>query len=247
MKPYLILMGFALFMFACDGPTDRKQGFEVHGIDVSHYQKKVDWKRVASQGIDFAFIKATEGETYKDSFFCENWAGMKAAGVKRGAYHFFRPTLSAEAQAINFIEMADLRNGDFVPVLDVEVIDGVSPEKFLQQMDEWLLIVEDHFKVKPIIYTYQNFYNKHLAGHYEGYPVWIARYSSWRKPRLRANQDWQFWQYGNKGQLAGINGPVDFNVFNGTKNDLDSFSIVRPEPLFNPPPSSSDDLMVVSP
>ena len=247
MKPYLILMGFAFFLFACDGPIERKQGFEVHGIDVSHYQKKINWHKVASQDIDFAFIKATEGETYKDSFFCENWAGMKAAGIRRGAYHFFRPTLSAEAQAINFIEMADLGDGDFIPILDVEVTDGISPKQFRQQMDSWLQIVENHFKVKPIIYTYQNFFNDNLAGHYENHPIWVARYSSWRKPHLKSKQDWQFWQYGNKGQLKGIDGPVDFNVFKGNENELEKFCIVRPEPLFNPPPTSEKDLMAVSP
>ena len=119
-----LLLGFSLFFFACNEQTVRKQGFGLHGIDVSHYQKKIDWGKVAAQDVHFAFIKATEGETYKDSFFCENWASIKAAGIKRGAYHFFRPTLSAEMQATNFIEMTELGNGDIAPVLDVEVADG---------------------------------------------------------------------------------------------------------------------------
>ncbi len=244
MKPFLIMLGFSLFFSACNEQTIRKKDYSVHGIDVSHYQKKIDWDKVASQDIQFAFIKATEGETYKDSFFCENWVKMKAAGIKRGAYHFFRPTLSAEMQAANFIEMAELGDGDFAPVLDLEVTDNVSPEVLRAQVDRWLHIVENHFKIKPIIYTYQNFFNDHLAGHYEGYPIWIARYTSWRKPRLYSNQNWHFWQYGNRGRLQGIEGPVDFNVFQGSVEELEDFCLVRPKPLFSAP---ADDLVAVNP
>ncbi len=244
MKPHLFIFGFSFFLFACNDQTVRKQNFDVHGIDVSHYQKEIDWEKVAEQDIHFAFIKASEGETYKDSFFCENWMEMKAAGIKRGAYHFFRPTLSAEMQAANFIEIAELGDGDIAPVLDIEVTDNVSSEELRSQVDIWLQIVEDHFKMKPIIYTYQNFFNDHLAGHYNDYPVWVARYSSWRNPRLSANQNWQFWQYGNRGVLQGIDGPVDFNVFKGTREELENYCLVRPEPLLEPPPA---DLVVVNP
>ena len=244
MKFYLFILGFSFFFFACNEQTVRKQSFDVHGIDVSHYQKEIDWEKVAEQDIQFAFIKATEGETYKDSFFCENWAGLKAAGIKRGAYHFFHPSLSAEMQAANFIEMAELGDGDIAPVLDVEVTGNISPEKLRARVDIWLRIVEGHFKIKPIIYTYQNFFNDYLAGHYDDYPVWVARYSSWRNPRLTANQKWQFWQYGNKGILQGIDGPVDFNVFKGTVKELENFCLVRPEPLYEPLP---EDVAAINP
>jgi lysozyme len=246
MKPYLIILGFSLFFFACKEQTERKHDFSVHGIDVSHYQKKIDWKKVADQDIQFAFIKATEGETYKDSFFCENWMEMKAANIKRGAYHFFRPTLSPELQAINFIETAELGHGDFYPVIDLEVTDEVSSEELREKVNIWLSIIEGHYKVKPIIYTYQNFFNDHLAGYYKDYPIWIARYTSWWKPRLCAGQDWQFWQYGNRGRLQGIDGNVDFNVFHGTSEELENYCIVRPEPLFIPPPVS-EELVAANP
>ncbi len=247
MLRYLIFLGFATLLFACNEQTIRKQGFEVHGIDASHYQKEINWEKVVTEDIHFAFIKATEGESFKDSFYCKNWMEMKAAGIKRGAYHFFRPTISPKAQAINFIETAELGNGDFAPVLDVEVLDGVASDELRNNMEAWLQIVEDHYKVKPILYTSQKFFNQHLAGHFQDYPIWIARYSSWRKPNLCADQEWVFWQYGNRGKLSGVNGPVDFNVFSGNKNELNAHCLFRPEPLFNPPPISSTDLATTSP
>ena len=249
MKPnnLIYLLGFLIILTACNEQTVRKQGYEVHGIDVSHYQKEINWEKVASQDIQFAFIKATEGETYKDTFFCENWSGMKAANIKRGAYHFFRPTLSAELQAANFIETAELGHGDFAPVLDIEVTDGVSQQELLEKIDTWLTLVENHFKVKPIIYTYQKFFNKHLADRYDDHPIWIARYSSWRNPNLSSDQEWQFWQYGNKGKLRGINGPVDFNIFKGTKDELEQFCLIRPAPMFDPPPAPTSELVATNP
>ena len=244
MKSYhLAIFGTIFFFFACNETTVRKGSFEVHGVDVSHHQKRIDWEKVAAQGIHFAFIKATEGETFKDSFFCKNWAAIKAAGIKRGAYHFFRPTLSPHLQAENFIEMTELGHGDIVPVLDVEVTDGISSEQLRKRVDVWLSVVENHFRVKPILYTYQKFFNKHFAGHYTDYPIWIARYSSWRRPCLKGGQKWQFWQYGNNGRLEGIDGPVDFNVFAGTTDQLNDFCIARPMPLLDP----NDESLVSNP
>ncbi|HFA50577.1 MAG TPA: glycoside hydrolase family 25 protein [Bacteroidetes bacterium] len=258
MKIYLTSLGFvfpplygillcSVLFVACNEQTVRKQGYDVHGIDISHHQKEIDWEKVVAQGIQFAFIKATEGESYKDSFFCENWSEMKAVGIKRGAYHFFRPTVSAAKQAKNFIETAELENGDFAPVLDVEVMDGVAPETLVDNVKAWLQIVENHFKVRPIIYSNQKFFNQYLAEHINGYPLWVARYTSWRKPRLRNGEDWQFWQYGNRGKLEGIKGLVDFNVFRGSKEDMEAYTLVRPGPLLDPPPAPTSDLAVTNP
>jgi lysozyme len=152
---------------------------------------------------------------------------MQRVGIKRGAYHFFRPALSAYNQAGNFTAWVEMESGDLPPVLDVEVLDGVSKIELINKVRTWLFLVEIKCNIKPIIYTNQKFYNKHLAGYFSDYPIWIARYSSWRKPHLKARRDWTFWQYGDKGQLNGIKGPVDFNVFRGNIFELYELSLAE--------------------
>ncbi len=243
MKRQFILLGAIAFLAACNDHTVRKEGFGVHGIDVSHYQKAIDWKRVAAQDVQFAFIKASEGEEMQDTLFCKNWDAMRLAGITRGAYHFFRPGVSAVLQAQNFLSTIDLQHGDLPPVLDVEVTDGYSPEQVAHGVNTWLSIVEDAYKVKPIVYSNQKFFNRYLAKNLSDYPVWVARYTKIWSPEIEEGHAWSFWQYGNRGRLKGIAGDVDFNVFNGSLANLESLTIHRPAPLLDrmpepvPPPT----------
>lgn len=214
----------ALLLYSCKEQTMRMDSFEVHGIDVSHYQATVNWDTVASQDIHFAFIKATEGESMRDSTFCRNWEEMERVGIIRGAYHFFRPTISPIHQAKNFAYFVELQYGDLPPVLDVEVLDGVSKEELIEGIRTWIKYVEVNYYIKPIIYTNLNFYNRYLAGHFNDYPLWIARYND-REPVLACGTEWKFWQYGNRGRLKGIYGDVDFNVFSGTSLELEELCL----------------------
>lgn len=224
MRSQLIILITALLLCsACNQTTQRKQGFAVHGVDVSRYQSEIDWVKVSNQDIHFAYVKASEGETITDTHFCKNWAAIKAAGIKRGAYHFFRPTTSVLTQAQNFIDNVILENGDLPPVLDVEVMDGVSSEELIKRMQTWLDIIELHFQIKPIIYTNQKFFNEHLAKNFKDYPLWVARYNNFFKPNP-SNKDWLFWQYGNKGRIEGIDGDVDLNVFQGSLEELNALT-----------------------
>ena len=205
--------------------------FEVHGIDVSHYQSRINWSKVVDQDIQFAFVKASEGANFSDSLYCHNWTEMKSAGLRRGAYHFYRPTISPELQVANFASRVELSEGDLPPVLDVEVLDGVSKARLIAGITTWLYATEIKYGIRPIIYTNIKFYNKYLAGHFNEYPMWIARYND-REPRLACGRDWQFWQYGNRGRLNGIYGDVDFNVFRGTLADLDKLCL-HPQPIIS--------------
>ena len=197
------------------------EGFEVHGIDVSRYQGVIDWKLVEQQDIDFVFIKATEGNTLRDTQFHTNWNALSENRMRRGAYHFFRPTVDAVAQANNFTKVVKIKKGDLPPTLDIEVLDGVSKSELITSVKSWLAVVESKYGCKPIIYTNMKFYNEYLAGHFDDYPLWIARYNSQLSPKIEGNQNWDFWQYGNRGKLEGIKGDVDFNVFRGDLLDLE--------------------------
>ncbi len=222
---YLILMLFFLqILSSCSPLTERIKDYDVHGIDISHHQSAINWDTVAAQDIAFAFVKATEGESHGDSLYCHNWAAMKRIGIKRGAYHFYRPSKPAELQARNFIELVKMEYGDLPPVLDVEVLDGIPKYSLINGIRTWLFTVEIHYNIKPIIYTNIKFYNKYLAGHFNDFPVWIARYNS-KPPRLADNKKWYFWQYGNQGRLNGISGNVDFNVFNGSLTELEELCL----------------------
>ncbi|MCB0643703.1 MAG: glycoside hydrolase family 25 protein [Phaeodactylibacter sp.] len=230
MRVGTVFLFFLLIFTSCSDETRRFQQYAIHGVDVSHYQSHIDWQRVVDQDFHFAFIKATEGETFQDTMFARNWDALQAVALKRGAYHFFRPTISATHQAENFADLVALETGDLPPVLDVEVMDGVSKIELINGIRTWLYLTEIKFGIKPIIYTNLKFYYKNLAGHFDDYPIWIARYSFW-KPRLADEKEWKFWQYGNRGRIAGINGDVDFNVFNGSLEELERLCFVEPRAL----------------
>jgi lysozyme len=191
------------------------------GIDVSHHQKRIDWHTVAQKNdLQFAFVKATEGSDFQDSLFVENWDMLQQLGIRRGAYHFFRSYGCGEDQARHFLQTVELAPGDLAPVLDLETTDKMPVEVMLAEALVWLETVESTLNVRPIIYTNQNFYEKHLAGVFDNYPLWIARYSK-SAPLLKGAATWNFWQYSEKGQLSGISQKVDLNLFRGTPEMLD--------------------------
>ncbi|MDR1896228.1 MAG: glycoside hydrolase family 25 protein [Prevotellaceae bacterium] len=201
------------------------KGYNLHGIDVSHYQGNLDWTQIenATGGkkneikISFAFIKATEGRSITDRMFKENWDKIEKTNLIRGAYHYFIPTRSATEQAQNFIANVKLKKGDLPPVLDVEVVGRYGSAKLKENMKIWLDIVEKHYGMKPIIYSYMDFYEMYLGNDsdFKQYPLWIAHYY---KKKVKFKRSWIFWQHNDKGIIPGIDKPMDFNVFNG---DLD--------------------------
>ena len=199
------------------------KGYDVHGIDVSHHQGKINWPEVVAMDVDgikieFAFFKATEGITRKDRQFERNWKRAGEVGIIRGAYHFFHPTRDAEAQALAFIQMVELEVGDMPPILDIEVSNRKSKKDIVEGALTWCRVVEAHYGIKPIIYTSPGFYDKYLADDFEDYPLWIAHYHK-KNPRMD-HRKWQFWQHSDQATINGIKGKVDMNVFNGSRRKL---------------------------
>ncbi len=219
----------------------------LEGIDVSHHNEVVDWAQVATAGMVFAFAKATEGATVTDAQFAANWSGMAAAGLIRGAYHFFHPLRPPEVQADHFLAvLGDLAAGDLPPVLDIEETSQTNDEwpkipvdQRLGLVQSWLNRVEAACGVKPILYTRTSWLKQYLP-HCEalaGYPLWLADYRKRDQPALPAAwQAWSFWQYTEGGVIAGIAQPhVDCNRFNGTIDDLRA--LTKPGPSPNPDPN----------
>ncbi|MEO7177057.1 MAG: GH25 family lysozyme, partial [Saprospiraceae bacterium] len=141
----------------------------------------------------------------------------------RGAYHFFLATKNGYDQAQNFIQSVKLEAGDLPPVLDIEHLYGVSADSMRARLMVWIKTVKKHYGVDPIIYTNVKFYQKHLAGFVDQYPVWVAHYLQKEKPRIE--RQWQFWQHSEKGKVFGIRTRVDFNVFNGTSGQFEQLLI----------------------
>lgn len=199
-------------------------GYQVHGIDVSRYQAEIDWKAVSIMNIrgikiSFVFIKASEGQTLRDAFFQYNWQYAKEHNIIRGAYHFYDPDINSSKQAALFMSQVALEKGDLPPVLDIEKLGKYPISNLRKGLKNWLHLIERHYQIRPIIYTNQNFYRDYLQGHFEKYPVWIARYGS-TPPSYPQDRSWTFWQHSDQGLVNGIAGKVDFNVFKGNENAL---------------------------
>ena len=168
--------------------------------------------------IGFAFIKATEGRFLVDPKFRSNWLNAGKHDLPKGAYHFFIPGKNPEKQALNFIGIVSLKSGDLPPVLDVEISRKISVKQMREEVKIWLDKVEEHYGVKPIIYTNISFYEKYFAGVFDNYPLWVAHYLQPDKPRTK--QEWDFWQHSELGRVNGITSMVDFNVFSGDSSDF---------------------------
>jgi len=208
------------------------EGYNVRGIDISHYQTDIKWEKLRNASINndpvrFVIIKATEGQDLFDDDFNDNFFQAKENDFIRGAYHFFVPGVDAARQADFYLHQVHLVPGDLPPVLDIEK-DGKLPKKKLQKdVKKWLDIVEEKYGVKPILYTSYKFKKDFLDDPvFDEYPYWIAHYYI---NKLEYKGDWVMWQHTDCGKVDGINGFVDCNIFNGTVRDLEDFTIQEKE------------------
>nr|WP_239552452.1 GH25 family lysozyme [Brachybacterium muris] len=181
------------------------------GIDVSSYQRDIDWEQVAGDGYVFAYIKATEGTGFVDTHFRQNWDGARAAGITPGAYHYFTLCSPGAEQAASFLAAAPPDDAALPPALDLE-FDGACdarPEAAdaQAQIDAFTYEVEKAWGRRMVIYS-----SSEWRAHY-GLPVADSRpdwlYSDLGRPSL---EDWSVWQLRFDGTVAGIEGPVDIDV-----------------------------------
>jgi lysozyme len=194
------------------------------GIDVSNNNGQIDWGAVAGAGYGFAVAKASEGTDFVDSYFAANWAGMKANGMVRGAYHFARPDdNSAENEANYFLDtiqaqVGDLEAGDFL-ALDLEVGSGDLGAWALQ----FLQTVYNRAGFRPMLYCSPGFMDSHGITSQQAladFGLWLA---DWEGTEPNPPAPWQLlalWQDNDDTTVAGIAGNVDGDYFNGTRDEL---------------------------
>jgi len=200
---------------------------KVVGFDVSQYQGEINWDKVKfvenTFSLDFVFIRATAGKDVTDACFSYNWAGAKKRKIIRGAYHYYRPNENSLEQAQNFIKAVKLRKGDLPPVLDIEALPKDQPMDSLKSgLKRWLRKIDSHYKVRPIIYTGEKYYNAFLKDEFSEYTFWIANYNFFVE---EMKDDWQFWQFTEKASVSGIPGNVDINIYNGTPKQLSYLTV----------------------
>lgn len=193
---------------------------QVHGIDISRYQGNIDWRRVRTSGVSFAFIKATEGGDHADPNFRRYWYEAGQARIPRGAYHYFYFCRSGAQQAAWFIANVPRERGALPPVLDLEwTASKTCPHRppsweVLREAKIFKDILHRYYGQRPIIYTTVDFYRDNNLGNWPE-EFWLRSVAG--HPRLTyPGQRFSFWQYTGTGRVPGIGGNVDLNVFDGS-------------------------------
>lgn len=227
---YFFVGPFGFRWRALYGEVTYPEGYEIRGIDISHYQGNINWNQLRNDAvidkspIRFVMIKATEGSDRVDECFANNFRNARDYGYLRGAYHFWSNQSGAISQASHFIRTVKLEQGDLPPVLDVEhKPNHMSVEEFQDSLKSWLDTIEKHYDTVPILYTYYKFKKKYLNDTiFDRYPYWIAHYYV---DSIEYKGKWKFWQHTDRGRLPGINGFVDLNIYNGSYYDLQQMTI----------------------
>jgi lysozyme len=217
--PLAILAGVVLVVLLTAGwwfiwvPNWRpglRQG-ERYGIDVSAHQELINWRAVAGDDIEFAYIKATEGGDFVDRRFAENWRLAGHAGLDRGAYHFFTLCTDGAAQAANFLRVASPEPGALAPAVDLELVGNCkrrpSPAELDTELSRFLSIIEDAWHTKAVLYVGDEFERRYPARERLGRPLWHRRFL--RRPNVKG---WTIWQLHGYARISGIDGGVDLNV-----------------------------------
>lgn len=181
----------------------------IHGLDMSHYQGDVWWETVgANSKMYYVYLKASEGGNNIDRRYLENIALARRYGLKVGSYHFYRPRRPQDEQLRNFRTQCRPQDQDLIPMIDIETTGGLGRAELCDSLHKFLRLVEREYRQKPLIYTYESFYNSYLTNELNGYKLFIAKYSSSR-PVLRDGKDIFAWQYTSKGRINGVSGYVD--------------------------------------
>ena len=201
------------------------------GVDVAAHQHPggtpIDWSKVRSDGQSFAFVKATEGGDWVNPHYVQDIQAANAAGLKTGAYHYARPAGDAKTQAANFAaQIALAPDQTLPPALDIEVAEGKSAAQLEQWIEEFTSELKRLTGRTPMIYTYKYFWMGQMnnSQKFSDMPLWLAAYQDQAPEAVGGWNELSFWQRSGSGKVAGISTDVDMNLFNGSKQQLQSFS-----------------------
>jgi lysozyme len=205
--------------------------YPVAGIDVSRHNGDIDFEQVRDDDYQFVFIKASEGKTYKDDAFERNYNRAREAGLKVGAYHFFRKNRTGREQADNLLGVIKGKTFDLPLVIDLEDDWGngavTSRQTALERVLEMLNILNDK-GYQVMIYTNLDGYEKYYKDMLGDHDLWLCSFTS---PDMLSHLPHRIQQFSHEGSVNGIDGDVDLNVFRGSKRDWDSYldNVKQPE------------------
>jgi lysozyme len=210
----LLMVALATAIWLLAGRWHPSDGdFPVQGIDISHHQGKIDWRLLPNQGVDFAYIKASEGGDHRDRAFAANWAGARKAGIAHGAYHFFTLCRSGTEQAANFIAAVPVDSEALPPAVDLEYMGNcarrVSRAALQREIADYIRLIEARYRKPVILYLTREFDEAYRISSTVRRPLWLR--SLVVKPRFGA-RPWRMWQASNFRRLRGIEGRVDWNA-----------------------------------
>jgi lysozyme len=209
-------------------PYPTRDSLPIHGVDVSHYQGRVNWDRIRAAGFEFAFVKASEGQTYSDPEFERLATGARRAGLRVGAYHYFTFCTDGAAQARQFLAATGGPvPGDLPPVVDLEFGGNCSrrpsPADLDGQYAAFEAIVRSAYGRSPVLYVTKEFNDRYLTGAsarnsaLAGRQLWIR--SLVGRPAGGCER-WTFWQYADRGRVDGVPGAVDLNAYCGNRRSF---------------------------
>jgi lysozyme len=189
---------------------------ERYGVDVSNHQGEIDWHRVARDDIEFAYIKATEGGDFVDESFDRNWAGAAAAGLDRGAYHFFTLCRPGDEQAANFLDVVPSDTDALPPAVDLELAGNCSKrpdrDRVERELGAFLDAVESQIGQTVVLYVGDDFEREYHVRNELDRPIWH------RRVLVRPGLDgWWIWQVQGDATVAGIEGGADLDVMRGAR------------------------------
>ncbi len=187
-------------------------GHNIEGLDVSHHQIKINWKKVDKK-YKFVIMKATEGKDFLDTDFFYNWNNARLNGFIVGAYHFFSMLSSGKAQADYYISKVPASDKTLPPVIDLEIPVKYPKSLVLREMKDMIDKLEEHYGKRVIIYVTYHTYNAYIKGEFPKNSLWIRDIKFY--PRIEEADRWVIWQVSNRGRVSGIDGFTDKNVLKG--------------------------------
>lgn len=187
--------------------------YPMHGIDISAHNGDVDFDSVVAQGVDFVYMKASEGATWRDARFEENYRNAKKAGLEVGAYHFFRFDVPGWKQSVNILRTLQGHHISLPIAIDVEEWGNPADhttEEVVANLRSMVELLRQNGR-EPIIYTNKNGYYRFVHNRFDDVGLWICSFTT---PPVADQHRWLLWQHSHKGRLGGLNGDVSFDTFN---------------------------------